>query len=152
MLYKTLLLNFFIDGGDYLHKVIGYTTLVTLLVRIVWGLITKDKANFKFFPLSPSELKRYIVAISSGQVRDYPGHNPIASIIYISIWILIGLLGITGHLMGQDAFWGEEWLETLHESLSNGLVALIICHILGMTLDGIRNKRKTWLGMITGKR
>jgi cytochrome b len=147
-----VLLNFFIDGGDYLHKVIGYVAFTALLVRIVWGFVTKDKAHFKFFPLNPSELKSYTLALISGKKKDYPGHNPLASMTYVFIWILVGLLGITGYLMGQDAYWGEEWPEHLHESLSHGLVALVIFHIFGMTLDGIKNKRKTWLGMITGKR
>lgn len=147
-----VLLNFFIDGGDYLHKGIGYIALAALAARISWGFVTKDKAHFKFFSLSPLDIRSYVLALASGKTKDYPGHNPLASITYVAIWILVGLLGITGYLMGQDAFWGEEWLEHLHESFSSGLVALVICHIVGMTLDGIKNKRKTWLGMITGKR
>jgi cytochrome b len=121
-------------------------------VRIIWGFVTKDKAHFKLFPLSLVEIKDYVLTLRRVQTKDYPGHNPLASLTYIAIWILVGLLGITGHLMGQDAFWGEEWLEHLHESLSNGLAALFIGHIFGMTIDGIKKKRKTWIGMITGKR
>lgn len=147
-----VLLNFFIDGGDYLHKVLGYIAFAALVVRLMWGLVTKDKAHFKYFPVKPSEIKNYILDLVLNKAKDYPGHNPLASTTYISIWILIGLLGVSGHMMSLDAYWGEEWLEHLHEFFSNGLVALFFCHIVGLIFDGIKYKRKTWIGMITGTR
>lgn len=147
-----VLLNFFLDGGDSIHKILGYISLAALITRIAWGFVTKDKAHFKFFPLSPTDVKGYVTSLRSGTIKDYPGHNPLASMTYIAIWFLVGLLGVSGFLMGLDAFWGEEWLEELHEVFSNGLVALFICHIVGIIFDGIKHKRKTWLGMITGKR
>lgn len=147
-----VLLNFFIDGGDYLHKALGYTALVALIVRIAWGFVTKDKAHFKFFPLSPTSIRSHLSDLVMGKTKDYPGHNPLASLAYILIWMLVGLLGLTGYMMNLDTYWGEEWLEHLHELLSNGLVVLIFFHITGLIFDGIKYKRKTWKGMITGRR
>lgn len=147
-----ILLNFFIDGGDYLHKALGYTVVVALMVRIAWGLVTKDKAHFRFFPLSPSSIRSHMSDLIMGKTKDYPGHNPLASFTYAFIWILVGLLGLTGYMMSLDAFWGEEWVEHLHEFFSKALVVLVFCHIAGMIFDSIRHKRKTWKGMITGKR
>ena len=141
-----VLFNFFLSGGDTLHIVLGYTALAALLMRLVWGLVTKDKAHFKNFPLSVNEIRNY------SRTKEYPGHNPLASIVYILIWLLVGLLGVSGYMMGLDAFWGEEWLEVLHQNFSHALSGLVICHILGMSYDGVKHKRKTWLGMITGKR
>ncbi len=147
-----VLLNFFIDGGDSLHRIFGYFVAVFVLLRIIWGFISRDKANFKFFPLKPKEIKDYISILLSGGEKTYPGHNPLACVAYVLIWILVIALGITGFMMGLDAYWGEDWLEEIHESLSNGLAILVALHIIGLTIDSIRCKRKTWRGMITGKR
>ncbi len=147
-----VLFNFFIEGGDLSHKVLGYVSFFAIFIRIAWGLISKDKAHFRFLPLKPSEIREYILILFSGRMKNFPGHNPLASVAYVIIWILVGLLGISGFMMGLDAFWGEDWLEQLHELLSSALMALVILHFIGIAFDGIKNKRKTWLGMITGRR
>jgi cytochrome b len=138
-------LNFFIDGGDTPHKILGYVAFGALVIRMFWGFISRDHANFKSFPLSIKE-------IMSSQTKKYPGHNPLASWAYIFIWICVAILGVTGFMMKLDAFWGEEWLEEFHESVSTILSVLVVSHFIGLILDSIKNKRKTWLGMITGKR
>lgn len=125
-----VLLNFFIDGGDDAHKIFGHIALFALIARVLWGLIAKDRAHFKYF-----------------RSRDL-----LPSIVYVLIWSFVGLLGISGLMLGLDAFWGEEWLEELHVFFSNALMGLVVIHFIGLTLDGIKNKRKTWPGMITGKR
>ncbi len=147
-----VLLNFFLEGGDSIHKVLGYIALAGLVVRIIWGLVSQDKAHVKFFLIKTSDIKDHLLSMAQNKVKDYPGHNPLASVTYIIIWILVGLLGISGYMRGLDAFWGEEWLENLHESFSNILVVLVFCHLAGIIWDGIKYKRKTWKGMITGKR
>lgn len=147
-----VLLNFFIEGGDFLHKFFGFLAAGAMVIRINWGLISKDKANFRYFPLKLSEVRRYISDLVQGREHIYQGHNPLASLAYVSIWLFVAALGLTGFMMGLDRYWGEEWLEDLHESLSNGLVLLILLHLFGIVFDGIKNKRKTWLGMITGER
>jgi len=64
----------------------------------------------------------------------------------------VGALGVTGFMMGLDAYWGEEWLEDLHENLSTALMVLVVLHLLGIAFDSWKFRRKTWLGMITGRR
>lgn len=140
-------MNFFIDGGDDPHKILGYIALATLLVRFFWGFKSNDHANFKSFPLSLGEVKKFL-----SSSKTYEGHNPLASWNYILIWICLFFLGLTGFMMGLDAFWGEDWLENLHEQISTLLTLLILIHFIGIIFDSIKLKRKTWLGMITGKR
>lgn len=147
-----VLLDFFIDGGDLAHKVLGYTALVAVLFRFIWGFLTKDEANFSSFPLDVKKTFVYAKSALSRKTIPYPGHNPLASWTYIFMWILVLALGITGYMMGLDRFWGENWLENLHETLSNSLSVLIVFHFIGLILDSWKFKRKTWLGMFTGKK
>ncbi len=137
-----VLANFFLEGGDIIHKVLGYLALLMVIVRVIWGFVAMDQARFSAFPLSS--------VFSSN--RQYPGHNPQASWVYLLIWFLVVLLGVTGFMMGLDAYWGEEWLEDLHGGLSNGLIGLVCLHLVGIGFDSWRYRRKTWLGMITGRR
>jgi cytochrome b len=148
-----VLFNFFIEGGDRPHKILGYIALAALVLRIIWGFKSASHyAHFRHFPLKANDVLAYGLSLTKAEQNPYKAHNPVASWIYIFIWILVLLLGITGFMMGLDAYWGEEWLEELHESLSSGMKVLVLLHFVGIIMDSIKYKRKTWLGMITGKK
>ena len=147
-----VLLDFFIEGGEKSHKILGYTALGMVLFRFVWGFFTEDEANFSSFPLSLKKVFEHGKSAFSKNNIHYSGHNPLASWIYIFIWILVVALGITGFMMGLDRFWGVEWLEELHEASSSVLMLLVAFHFIGLILDSRKFKRKTWLGMFNGKK
>lgn len=122
-----VLLDFFLEGGDPPHRWVGYVALLFVLVRIAWGFVTKDEGAFrKFTP----DLKRGVYAL---------------------IWLMVFSLGITGHMMGTDAYWGVEWVEDLHDVLADILMILVLLHLSGIALDAWKFKRKTWLRMINGR-
>ena len=82
---------------------------------------------------------------------DYePKRNPLASYVYVFIWLCVVCLALSGWLMGLDAFWGDETLEEIHEIISNILLALVAMHLFGMLTDFIFHKRKPWKKMLKG--
>lgn len=146
-------LNLFVlEDGDPPHRYIGYAAVALVALRFFYGLTTKSEGSFKKLPLSFHELKKFLTAKMKFEKIDYPGHNPAASWVYIFIWISIVCLGITGFMMGLDRFWGDETLEETHELFSQAVLVLVVIHFIGIALDSIQYKRKTWLGMITGKK
>lgn len=146
-------LNLFVlEDGDPPHRYIGYAAVALVAFRFFYGFTTKTESSFKKFPLSLQELKKFLTAKMHNQKIDYPGHNPAASWVYILIWISIICLGITGFMMGLDRFWGDETLEEIHELFSQAVLVLVVIHFIGIALDSLQYKRKTWLGMITGKK
>jgi len=147
-----VLLDFFIEGGEISHKILGYVAFGTTLFRFMWGFFTKDHANFSSFPLHLKKTVQYTICVFGKNKIHYSGHNPLASWVYIFMWLLILSLGITGYMMGLDKYWGEEWLEHQHESFSKSLILLVALHFIGLLLDSWKFKRKTWLGMFTGKK
>lgn len=147
-----VLLDFVIDGGDLSHNVLGYIALGATLFRLIWGFFTRDEANFSGFPLTAKKTADYAKSAFTKKTIHYSGHNPLASWTYIFMWILVIALGITGFMMGLDRYWGEEWLEGLHENFSNTLMLLVALHFIGLILDSWKFKRKTWLGMFNGKK
>ena len=147
-----VLMNFFLEGGELPHKFLGYVSLSGILLRLVWGFKTSNHSRIAHFPLQKKEVKSYLISILKREPKMYIGHNPIASWVYLLIWLLIFLLAVSGFMMGLDAFWGEEWLEEIHESFSKILQLLILMHLAGILFDSLKFKRKTWLGMITGRK
>lgn len=147
-----VLLNFFLDGEDDPHKIAGYLAASAVTLRLGWGFVTKDKAHFRHFPLAPSSVNEFIRSSIRGEKDQFDGHNPLASWVYILMWISVLALGVSGFMMGMDKFWGEEWLEETHGAIATGLKFLVAFHFTGLIADSVRFKRPTWRGMITGKK
>ena len=68
---------------------------------------------------------------------------------------LIGLVsacGVTGWMMGLDAFWGLRWVETLHEVLANTILVMAILHVLAALIESWRHRENLVLAMVTGRK
>ena len=122
-LASSISIVYILDGGDPPHNWVGYAALGFVVLRFIWGM------NKKFH-------------------RE----NQLARVIYLLIWGLVIALAITGFMYDTDKYWGEEWLTELHINFSYALLGLIGVHLLGVLIDSVRHGRKTWMGMITGKR
>lgn len=137
---------FILESGDPPHRYLGYTALGLVLVRGVFSFKYKTEFVFSF-----SELKRFIKSLFRMSPLDYePKRNPLASYVYVFIWLCVVCLALSGWLMGLDAFWGDETLEEIHEIISNILLALVAMHLFGMLTDFIFHKRKPWKKMLKG--
>ncbi len=143
---------FLLEEGDPPHEWVGYAAVSAVVIRFIWGFFGSEASRFRNFPVSPKQIKRFALGLFRGEKLDYPGHNPLASLSYFGIWTLILALGVSGFMMGLDAFWGEEWLEELHEAFSMALQLLVSAHFVGMGLDSLKFKRKTYLAMLTGRK
>lgn len=114
---------YFLEGGDSPHNLLGYAAAGSILGRWVWGW-----------------------------KKEVHRENWLARIVYWLIWLSVIALAVTGFMYGMDRFWGEEWLSELHLSLAQALQVLIALHLLGLSVDSYRFRRKTWMGMFSGRR
>lgn len=148
-----VVLNLFVlEEGDDAHRWLGYAAVGAVLLRGVWGFVGGAYSRFRSFPLGWGSWKKFFASLVFWRRSDFPGHNPLASLTYIVIWACVFSLGVTGWMMGLDAYWGEEWLEEIHANISIALRALLGLHLAGLLLDSVKFRRHTWLGMITGKK
>ena len=148
-----IVLNLFIlEEGDPPHQWVGYTVASAVACRLMVGFLGSGNAKFSHWPLRWSELQHFVRRHRTGKAQDYPGHNPAAAWSYLAIWSLLWCLAVSGWMMGLDVFFGEDWLEELHEAFAVILQGLILIHFAGILLDAFTFRRKTWLGMITGRR
>lgn len=141
---------FILEEGDPPHRILGYIALGLVIIRFFLGIVSKKKNLFPALPLKLNDIKTQITSHLKGKPHDYEGHTPLASVVYVLIWICLIGLAISGWMMGLDAFWGDETLEEIHSIISDGLYVLVIIHFIGIAFDSYFFKRKSWMTMFKG--
>lgn len=150
------------DIDDFLnyHVIVGYAVLILIFYRIVWGIIGPKFSQFKDFPLSKKNVKEFLSNMFNSE-QKYVGHNPMASYVMISMFLIIFLIILTGAIAfgieeGKGIFSSfktgilgkNELFEDIHEILSNLLIVLIVAHLSGVLFDKIFHKKHETLKSI----
>lgn len=132
------------------HVLFGYAMLGLLVFRLVWGFVGSRYARFAEFVRGPKAVMQYAKGLVSGRPPHFTGHNPLGA---IAILLLMGLgiaSGVSGWLLYEDL--GGEWLEELHEALANGMLAVVVVHVLGVLFSSVVHRENLVLAMLTGKK
>jgi cytochrome b len=147
------LLNLFVlDEGSTGHEVAGYVVAAALVIRLIWGFVGTRYARFADFFPTPTRVAAYVVAVLRGREPRMLGHNPLAAIMMIVLLMLLAGVTATGIMMGLGAFWGEEWLEELHEALANLIMVLAGVHAAAALYESRRHGENLIWSMITGRK
>jgi len=134
------------------HYLLGFTVGIVVIIRILYGFFGPTYTNFKdfFFPLN--KFKEYITDTK----LHFAGHNPMAAIVMILIFLFILLCSISGFLLaltesGLINSVNKGLLEEAHEILPRILYFLIGIHLIGLIVDSLFHpKVKTVLSIVTG--
>lgn len=140
------------EEWNRLHEWAGYAAVALVAMRVLWGIIGTEHARFSDFITSPLGVFRYIGDILKGRERRYLGHNPVGGTMIIALLSGICGLGLTGWMMTSNAFWGVEWVEEVHEVIANGMLALIVLHVVGVLVAGFRHHENLVAAMVTGRK
>jgi cytochrome b len=132
------------------HIYLGYVMVAALLVRLIWGFVGKGHARFSTFVPGPKKLVGYGAALVARREPRYIGHNPAGAVMMLALMALIAGLGVTGWMMGSDQFWGEPWVEELHEILANIIIGAAVLHVGAAIIESIRHRENMPWSMITG--
>ena len=147
------LLNFFVlEEGSKPHKYAGYAVGILLIIRLLWGLVGPHYARFGQWWPTPARVRYYLRQLAQGRHPYYLGHNPVGALM---IWLLLlSLVGtvVTGWLTTWDAFWGEDWLEELHEVVANTLMAAVGVHAAVVILTDRLTRSDLVRAMVLGKK
>ncbi len=139
------------EGPETLHNIGGYVVLALIGARIVWGFVGSPYARFRQFLRSPRDTLTYAGAVLRHKERRHIGHNPLGG------WMIVVLLAcglalcISGWLL-HTALADADWLEELHEGLSNLLLFCILVHIAGVIFTSWRQKENLVAAMISGRK
>lgn len=130
------------------HVLFGYTMLVLIGFRMVWGVVGTRYARFSSFAFGPSSVVKYVKSLFTGSPRHYVGHNPAGS------WAIYGLLalgllsGATGYAAYNEI--GGEWFEELHEAAANSMMVLVAVHVAGVLVSSLLHRENLVRSMING--
>ncbi|MFK8250073.1 cytochrome b/b6 domain-containing protein [Ancylobacter terrae] len=145
------LLNLFVLE-DRPHEVVGYIVAAALTIRVVWGFIGTRYARFADFVPGPRRLTAYLAALVRGREPRTLGHNPAGAVMMLLLMGLLAAVSLTGWMMSLDAFWGEDWLEELHEGIANAILVLALLHAGAALFESWRHRENLVWSMVTGRK
>ncbi|GAA5173861.1 cytochrome b/b6 domain-containing protein [Niveibacterium umoris] len=131
------------------HIVAGGVAGAVVLFRLLWGVVGSRSARFGAFLRSPT------AAIAEARAHLAGHAEPRATHTVIGGWAVIGLLALalgsatTGVLAYR--FDGYEALTEIHETLAEGLLALIAVHLAGVLIMSLLERRNLPRSMLTGR-
>lgn len=134
------------------HEWIGYVSLVLVGVRTVWGAAGPRYARFSQFVRAPASALRYAALVLRGRAPRYIGHNPLGGWMVLALMACIVAVGLTGWLYTTDAYWGEAWVEEVHDVSAKALLVLVALHVAGVIVTSILHRENLVAAMIHGRK
>jgi cytochrome b len=137
-------------GYGAVHEWIGYAALTVVLLRLAWGFGPSRHARIGGFLRSPAETLHY--ARNLARPRRYLGHNPLGGWMSVLLWTVVTAVCLSGWLYTTDRFWGVEWVEDLHDGLTNLLIGLVALHLIGVVSSSFKNRENLAAAMLHGRK
>ncbi|XDA99781.1 cytochrome b/b6 domain-containing protein [Sulfitobacter sp. LCG007] len=139
-----------IDDDTKLHQWIGWTVLILVGCRILWGFVGSDHARFSDFPPSFADSLDQLSEMASGRRTVHLGHTPLGAFMIYNLILSLLVVCLSGWLMTTDAFWGEEWPEALHELAVHWVELSVLAHVLAVVFESRRLRINLPRAMVTG--
>ena len=146
------------ENDNYtVHQWLGYTLLVLVVTRIVWGFLGSRHSRFNDFLTGPSRLLAYI----RGGSDAGRGHNPLGGLSVLALLSLLLLQAVSGLFNSDDVFFSgplhyaassslRDAMGVVHDLAFDGLIALVCLHILAVLYYQLRLKQPLLQAMIRG--
>jgi len=117
------------EEGSETHEWVGYIVLAAIAVRLLWGFVARSPARLSAFKPSVSQAVAHLQQVLHTKSDVHQGHNPAGAVMIWTMWILLIITGLSGWSTQLDMFWGEEWVEEVHELFANLTMFAVAIHI-----------------------
>ncbi|MFN0314064.1 MAG: cytochrome b/b6 domain-containing protein [Burkholderiales bacterium] len=141
---------FFTEAGERPHEIAGYLALGLVCARVIWGFTGTQYARFSQFVPEPKGLAAYMTALAKRREPRFIGHNPAGAVMVLALLAAVLAAGISGWMLTTDAYFGEAWVEALHQGVSNALMGLVGLHVGGVIYTSWRHAENLVRAMFTG--
>lgn len=175
LFHWTLVINFVLafsmtHPAANIHRTAGYSILLLITVRIVWGISGSGYARFNQFVPSIADAFDYLVLLSQGRQTHYLGHNPAGALMVVLLLMCLTLLSISGIMVDVTQIATSQlqpdpslsipiipstehrrWI-VVHKLAGYITLMLVGLHISGVLLMSYLLKENLPLAMITGNK
>ncbi|MET0088893.1 MAG: cytochrome b/b6 domain-containing protein [Candidatus Thiodiazotropha sp.] len=147
------------------HAYAGYLIAGLLAVRLIWGLIGTRHARFSDFVKPPTVVIAYLKDLARLKAKRTLGHNPaggamiMALIVMLTLTVVSGLMAYGAEGMGplmefyrQQASYGSEFFEEVHEFCAHVTLILVFVHLGGVALGSLLHRENLVRSMFTGRK
>ncbi len=146
------------EGHFDVHQWTGYTVLVLVVTRIVWGFFGSRHSRFSDFVVGPVAAFAY----ARGQGADSAGHNPLGGWSVLALLALLLAQAVSGLFNSDDVlysgplhYWAGSELRSvmgvLHDVAFNALLALVTLHVAAVSYYQWRRKQQLLQAMLRGR-
>ena len=129
-------------GANPWHRWLGYAAAALVAARLAWGLCESGYARL-------GSMARTAL---HGPGAGHPAHTRLGALMAFMLWSLVLLAGVTGWMLGLDAFWGEQWLQDLHAAIAYVLAGCIAIHVAAAIAASRSQGMNLVKAMITGEK
>ncbi len=145
------------------HAFFGYSVLVLVVFRVLWGFVGPRHARFAAFVKGPLAVLRYIHANGRGWATRHAGHNPLGALMVLLLLSLLAAQAAFGLFANDEILEAGPFasivsktvsldLTSLHRKLFYVIAGAAALHI-GAVLWHWRVKGENFIAaMITGKK
>lgn len=156
------LTGYLLDASWITIHIWAGTAMAALVVeRIVWGFSGGSYARFSTFVPRPRQLLEHLADIISGNQGRHLGHNPLGSLMILTLIGTVLALAISGALALGGMFkigpfaYGTDYAtghiaRAIHSLAASGFVVLIILHFGGAVFESLRTRENLVRAMVTG--
>jgi len=141
-----------------IHLYTGYSVIVLVVFRVLWGFIGSLHSRFSDFVVGPAKLDHYL---RTGEYSS-AGHNPLGALSVMALLLLLLVQAVSGLFNSDDIlfsgplhYWASTELRDLmgqvHDLLFNLLLGLIALHIGAVFYHQRRHQLPLVRAMILGR-
>lgn len=146
------------------HEYCGYTVLVMVAFRLVWGIVGTRHARFSAFLRGPRDVVQYARRLTSQSTyRPSIGHNPLGGWVVLVMLLLLLVQTLTGLYANDEVIHAGPlygWISThtsatatrIHHVVFRVLQAIVGLHITAAALYCFVRRDNIVLPMLTGRK
>ena len=146
------------EGEFDWHAWIGYSLLVLVSTRIIWGIVGSRHARFSDFLKGPGAIRGYL----RGEPASTPGHNPLGAWAVVALLLVLLLQAVSGLFNSDDVLYNgplyyaastgfRDAMGEMHELAFDALVVLVVLHLLAIAYYQFRRRQPLVQAMLRGR-
>lgn len=139
------------------HQWVGYSVIVLVLTRILWGFVGSVHARFTDFLVGPGGILAYL----RGQGAASAGHNPLGGWSVIALLSLLLMQAVSGLFNSDDVLFSgplyyaadggfRDAMGVVHDVAFNVLLGLISLHLLAVLYHQLKHREPLVQAMVKG--